>query len=145
MTLLASEPVVAACIGTNSKTKQRQAVQEVYRTSVSHPRRYIAEASHDPATGRPRIIYYRRYASVPGYFKSFVRNHECCHHLGHRNEITANCCALRRMRLSPSGVAAIRNYIVAKDVNSQTIIDYQGQGSLFWSKTAKSCPSVARG
>jgi len=35
----------AACLGVNSKTGQRQSVQEVYRTGVSHPRRFFAEAT----------------------------------------------------------------------------------------------------
>jgi hypothetical protein len=48
------------------------------------------------------------------------------------------------MQLSPSGLAAIRNYIVSRDVNSQTAVDYQGQGSLFWSKTANQCLGSAR-
>ena len=138
--LFAAAPVAAAaCTGTNIKTKQRQTVQEIYSTVVSHPRRFIAEATHDPKTGRPVIIYYSRYASAPGHFKSFIRNHECCHHLGHKDEISANCCALRRMRLFASGLAALRNYIISRDVNSLTRVDYAGQGSDFWSKTAKQC------
>jgi len=134
----------AACTGVNRQTGQRQTVQEIYRTSTNHPRRFFAEATHDRATERPQIIYYGRYATAPAYFKSFVRNHECCHHSGHRDEIAANCCALKRMQLSSSGLAALRSYIVSKDVNSQTIVDYQGQGSLFWSKTASRCLSSAQ-
>ena len=134
----ASAPALAACYGINNKTKQRQAVHEIYRAS-SHPKRYFAQATHDPRTGRPQIIYYRRYSAAPAHFKRFVRHHECCHHLGNRNEIAANCCALRRMRLSASGLAALRNYIVSRDVNSLTRVDYAGQGSDFWSKTAKQC------
>ena len=144
--LLVSAPVAAfACTGVNSKTKQRQTVHQIYKTGVSHPKRYFAEATHDPKTGRPLIIYYRRYATAPGYFKTFVRAHECCHHAGHRNEISANCCALRRMGLSSSGLAVLRNYIISRDVNSQTAVDYQGQGSAFWNKTANQCLGSARG
>jgi len=135
---VACAPAVAACYGTNSKTKQRQAVHEIYRSS-SHPKRYFAESTHDPKTGRPQIIYYARYSAAPAYFKRFVRYHECCHHLGNSNEIAANCCALRRMRLSSSGLAALRNYIISRDVNSQTAVDYKGQGSAFWRKTASQC------
>jgi len=142
--LLVGAPATAACVGVNSKTKQRQSVHQIYRTSVSHPRRYFAESTHDPASGRPVIIYYRRYAQAPAYFKSFVRAHECCHHLGHRNEIAANCCALRRLRLSPASTAALRNYIISRDVNSETKNDHNGQGREFWSKTERSCPTVAR-
>ncbi|MHA1572833.1 MAG: hypothetical protein ACTSX8_02465 [Alphaproteobacteria bacterium] len=131
-------PAVAACYGTNSKTKQRQAVQEIYRAS-SHPKRYLAQATHNPRTGRPQIFYYRRYSTAPAHFKRFVRHHECCHHLGYSNEIAANCCAIRRMRLSSGGIAALRHYIIARDVNSQTKVDRQGQGSVFWNKTAKQC------
>ncbi len=40
---------------------------------MSHPRRFFAEATHDGATGRPQIIYYSRYGTAPGYFKSFIR------------------------------------------------------------------------
>jgi hypothetical protein len=136
---IATDTATGACLGVNKLTGQSQAVQEILRTGVSHPRRFFAEATHDRTTGRPQIIYYSRYAKAPGHFKSFVRNHECCHHAGHRDEIAANCCALRRMQLSGSGLAALRNYIVARDVNSQTLIDYAGQGSLFWSKTANRC------
>jgi len=138
--LFAYAPTVAraACYGTNSKTKQRQAVQEIHRSS-SHPKRYFAESTHDPRTGRPQIIYYARYSAAPAYFKSFIRAHECCHQAGNRNEIAANCCALRRLQPSSRGLAAIRNYIIARDVNSQTAVDYHGQGSLFWSKTANQC------
>jgi hypothetical protein len=89
-----------ACLGVNSLTGKSQAAQEIYRTNFSHPRRFFAEATHDRATGRPLIIYYSRYARAPGHFKSFIRNHECCHHNGHKDEIAANCCALRRMNLS---------------------------------------------
>ena len=48
------------------------------------------------------------------------------------------------MGLSASGLAALRTYIAARDVNSQTIVDYQGQGSLFWSKTASRCLGSAQ-
>jgi hypothetical protein len=75
----------------------------------------------------------------PSYFKTFVRQHELCHHLGYRNEIDANCCAIRRMRLSSSGIAALRNYIISRDVNSQTAVDHPGQGAAFWGKTASRC------
>jgi hypothetical protein len=90
------------------------------------------------------IIYYRRYAQAPSYFKSFVRAHECCHHLGHRSEIAANCCALKRLRVSRGSTAALRNYIITRDVNSETKRDHKGQGSKFWSKTERSCPTLAR-
>jgi len=144
LALCAGTPAAGACLGVNSQTGQSQSVQEIYRTGMSHPRRFFAEATHDRATGRPQIIYYSRYGTAPAYFKSFVRQHECCHHNGHRDEIEANCCALRRMGLSASGLAALRTYIVARDVNSQTIVDYQGQGSLFWSKTASRCLGSAQ-
>lgn len=134
-----AQPAAAACTGVNKKTGKRQSVQQIYRTKVSHPRRFFAESTHHRASGRPQIVYYRRYATAPGYFKSFIRAHECCHHAGHRNEISANCCALRRLRLSRRGAAAIGRYIVSRDVNSQTVIDYKGQGSLFWSKTVSAC------
>jgi len=144
VSLLVGATAVSACTGVNSKTKQRQSVQQVYRTNVSHPRRHFAESRHDPASGRPITIYYRRYAQAPAYFKSFTRAHECCHHLGNRDEIAANCCALKRLRLSRSSTAALRNYIISRDVNSETKGDYRGQGSKFWSKTERRCPSVAR-
>jgi hypothetical protein len=142
--LLLGAPAAVACTGVNSKTKQRQSVQQIYRTSISHPKRHYAESTHDPASGRPVTIYYRRYARAPAHFKSFVRAHECCHHLGHSSEIAANCCALKRMRLSRGATIALRNYIVSRDVNSETKNDHKGQGSKFWSKTERSCPSVAR-
>ena len=145
LVLFASTPAVAgACVGVNSRTGQSQTVQEVYRTGISHPRRFFAEATHDRASGRPQIIYYGRYANAPAHFKSFIRNHECCHHNGHKDEIAANCCALRRMGLSAGGVAAIRTYVVSRDVNSETAVDYAGQGKLFWSKTASRCLSSAQ-
>jgi hypothetical protein len=140
---LAADAAVAACTGANRLTGKSQAVQEIFRTGTSHPRRFFAEATHDRATGRPQIIYYSRYANAPGHFKSFVRQHECCHHLGHKDEISANCCALRRMGLSASGLAALRSYIVSRDVNSQTVVDYAGQGALFWNKTESRCLSQA--
>jgi hypothetical protein len=144
ISLCACTPAAAgACLGVNSQTGQSQSVQELYRTAVSHPRRFFAESTHDGATGRPLIIYYRRYSTAPDYFKSFIRNHECCHQSGHKDEIDANCCALRRMGLSASGLAALRTYIVSRDVNSQTVVDYTGQGSLFWSKTASRCLGTA--
>ena len=133
--LFAAAPVAAnACTGTNSKTKQRESVQQIYRSS-SHPKRYFAEATHDPRTGRPQIIYYARYNSAPSYFKSFIRAHECCHHsLGHiakfkqglgqlgpqpffyiapalrQMELEADCCAVRllRDRHEEDGIAAAR-------------------------------------
>ncbi|MGH6826144.1 hypothetical protein [Methyloceanibacter sp.] len=139
LAVFAYAPVAAAaCLGVNSKTGERQSVQEIYRTGVSHPRHFFAEAAHDRG-GRPLIIYYSRYASAPAYFKSFVRQHECCHHAGQSNEIAANCCALRRMGLSKSGLASLRSYIVSRDVNSETATDYQGQGTLFWGKTESRC------
>jgi hypothetical protein len=134
----------AACVGVNSHTGQSQSAQEVFRTGTSHPRRFFAEATHDRATGRPQIIYYSRYGTAPAHFKNFIRHHECCYHSGHRDEIEANCCALRRMGLWAGGLAALRTYIVSRDVNSQTIVDYQGQGSLFWSKTASRCLGSAQ-
>ena len=143
LSLFAATQAAGACLGTNKLTGKSQAVQEIYRNGTSHPRRFFAEATSDRATGRPQIIYYARYANAPGHFKSFVRNHECCHHAGHKDEISANCCALRRMGLSASGLAALRSYIVSRDVNSQTVVDYAGQGALFWSKTASRCLSQA--
>ena len=142
MSLGAFEQVAAAQRGAKHKTAKHHAVHEVYRTSVSHPLRYFAETKRD-RSGRPTIVYYRRYTTAPGYFQSFVRNHERCHLGGHGNEIAASCCALERMRLSQSGVAAVRNYIVTKDVNSETAVDYQGQGRLFWSKIERRCPGAA--
>lgn len=129
----------AAYRGAKSKA---EAIHEVYRTGVNHPRRYFAESTRDRSE-RPTIIYYRRYRTAPGYFKSFIRNHERCHLSGYRNEIAASCCALERMKLSKSGVAAIRHYIVSRDVNSETAVDYQGQGRLFWSKIESGCPGAS--
>jgi hypothetical protein len=43
------------------------------------------------------------------------------------------------MGLSKSGAAALRNYIVSRDVNSETARDYKGQGALFWGKTESRC------
>jgi hypothetical protein len=48
------------------------------------------------------------------------------------------------MGLSASGLSAVKSYIVSKDVNSETAVDYAGQGSLFWSKTARSCLGQAQ-
>jgi hypothetical protein len=48
------------------------------------------------------------------------------------------------MGLSKSGLAALQSYIVSKDVNSQTVTDYEGQGFLFWTKTANHCLSPSR-
>jgi hypothetical protein len=128
----------AAYRSAKSNAGKHQAIHEVYRTGVNHPQRYFAESTRD-SSGRPTIVYYRRYSTAPGYFKSFVRNHERCHLGGYRNEIAASCCALERMKLSKSGVAAIRHYIVSRDVNSETAVDYQGQGRLFWSKIQSRC------
>ena len=52
ITLLAFAPASAGCTGINSKTKQRQAVQEIYRSS-SHPKRYFAEFDPRPQNGTP--------------------------------------------------------------------------------------------
>jgi hypothetical protein len=142
LSLGALEQVAAAQRGAKHKSAKRHSVHEVYRTGVSHPLRYFAEVRHD-RSGRATIVYYRRYATAPGYFQSFVRNHERCHLSGHGNEIAASCCALERMRLSQGGVAAVRNYIIAKDVNSETVVDYKGQGQLFWSKIERRCPGAA--
>lgn len=141
MSLGTFETVAAAHRGAKYKPAQH-GVHEVYRTNVSHPLRYFAETKRD-RSGRTTIVYYHRYATAPGYFQSFVRNHERCHLSGHSNEISASCCALERMRLSRGGVAAVRNYIVARDVNSETAVDYKGQGQLFWSKIERSCPRAA--
>ena len=43
------------------------------------------------------------------------------------------------MQLSGSALASLRSYIVSRDVNSQTVVDYAGQGALFWNKTASRC------
>jgi hypothetical protein len=66
LSLCAATDAVGACLGVNRLTEKSQAVQEVFRTSFSHPRRFFAEATHDRGTGRPLIIYYSRYASAPG-------------------------------------------------------------------------------
>jgi len=138
-------PAVAACTGLNSRSGQAQSVREIYRTGYSHPGRFIAEATHDPRSGRPLIIYYRRYRSLPGYYRSFVRHHECCHHLLDRrgarssDEVAANCCALRRMGLSRGGLARIKNYMIKHDINSDVIFNYHGAGVSFWNRTASRC------
>jgi hypothetical protein len=128
----------AARKGAHRHSGKKQAVREIYKTGTNHPKRFFAEYTRD-RSGRPTIIYYRRYATAPGYFKTFVRQHELCHHLGYRNEIDANCCAIKRMGLSRSGIAALRNYIISRDVNSQTAVDHPGQGAAFWGKTASRC------
>lgn len=128
----------AASAGGHSRPGKRQAVREVYKTGTSHPKRFFAESTHD-RNGRPVIIYYRRYATAPAHFQSFVRHHERCHQAGYRNEIAANCCAMRRMKLSGRRLAALRDYIIAHDVNSETVVDHPGQGASFWSKTASQC------
>ena len=134
--------VAAANRGTKTQAAKHRTVREVYRTGVNYPRRYFAETARD-RSGRPTIIYYRRYSTAPGYFKTFIRTHERCHLSGHRNEIAANCCALERMRLSKRGLAAIRHYIVSRDVNSETAVDYKGQGRLFWRKIESRCPPAS--
>jgi hypothetical protein len=124
--------------GVRGHSGKKHAVREIYKTGTNHPKRFFAEYTRD-RSGRPTIVYYRRYATAPSYFKTFVRQHELCHHLGYRNEIDANCCAIRRMRLSSSGIAAMRNYIISRDVNTQTAVDHPGQGAAFWGKTAGRC------
>jgi hypothetical protein len=143
MPVLLDSSADAARKGVHRHSGKRPAVREIYKTGTSHPRRFFAEATRD-SRGRPVIIYYRRYATAPAYFKSFIRNHELCHHLGYRNEIDANCCAIRRMRLSSRGLAALRNYIISHDVNSQTVIDHPGQGAAFWASTSSRCLGGAR-
>jgi hypothetical protein len=124
--------------GVRGHSGKKPAVREIYKTGTNHPKRFFAEYTRD-SSGRPTIVYYRRYATAPSYFKTFVRQHELCHHLGHRNEIAANCCAIKRMRLSKSGIAALRNYIISRDVNSQTAVDHAGQGAAFWASTSSRC------
>jgi hypothetical protein len=138
--LLASLAILLCAFGPVAAAYRagHHAIHEIYRTGVNHPRRYFAESTRD-RSGRPTIIYYRRYSTAPGYFKSFIRNHEHCHLSGYRNEIAASCCALGRMKLSKSGLAAIRHYVVSRDVNSESAVDYQGQGRLFWSKIESRC------
>ena len=58
--LLAPPAALAACTGVNIKTGRAQSVREIYRTRVSHAGRFIAKATHDPKSGRPLIVYYRR-------------------------------------------------------------------------------------
>ncbi len=136
------------CTGVNFKTGRPQSVRVIYKTKVSHPDRYFAEATHDPKSGRPLIIYYRRYATAPGIFRSFVARHECCHHSIERaggrsgDEIAANCCALRGM--SKSARAAVGRYIKSRGVNSNVMFAYSGMGDDFWSRTAGRCPGLAR-
>ena len=146
-------PVLAnpafACTGINIKTNKAQTVRQVF-TSKSHPQRYIAAASFDPATGRPLITYYRRYSRLPGYYKSFVRHHECCHHIHRRrgqgfgDEIGANCCALRRMRVSKSLARKIKGYMIRQNINSDVAINSPGVGADFWVRTYSRCPGSAR-
>jgi len=138
----------AACWGTNYKTGNKQTVREVYRTGVAHPKRYIAEATYSNKNGQPLIIYYKRYTKFPALYRSFIRLHECCHHAaghsGFSDEVGANCCALRRMRLTRARAARIRNIMISHNINSNTVIDYPGQGAEFWSRTAARCPKAAR-
>ena len=138
----------AACWGTNYKTGKKQAVREMYRTSVAHPKRYIAEATYSPKTGQPLIIYYNRYNRFSALYRSFIRLHECCHHAagrsGFSDEVGANCCALRRMRLSRASAARVRSIMISHNINSDTLIDYPGQGKEFWRRTAARCPKAAR-
>ena len=146
--VLASWPEAAeACTGVNFHTGKPQSVRQIYKTRVNHPGRYFAEATHDRKSGRPLIIYYRRYATAPGFFKSFVRRHECCHHIIERrggnahDEIAANCCALRG--LSKATRARVGRYIVSRGVNSNAMFAYAGAGQAFWNRTAARCPGLA--
>jgi len=97
--LSAPPPMSAACTGVNISTGRAQSVRAIYRTRVNHAGHYIAEATHDRKSGRPLIIYYRRYNGLPATYRAFVRQHECCHHILQRqgrdshDEIAANCCA----------------------------------------------------
>lgn len=142
-------PIAAeACTGVNFKTGRPQSVRVIYKTKVSHPDRFFAEATHDRKSGRPLIIYYRRYATAPGFFRSFVARHECCHHSIERaggrggDEIAANCCALRS--LGKSTRAAVGRYIVSRDVNSNAVFGFSGMGGQFWNRTVSRCPNLAR-
>ncbi|MFQ5625220.1 MAG: hypothetical protein ACE5FM_01025 [Methyloligellaceae bacterium] len=139
---------VEACTGVNFHTGRRQSVQVIYRTKANHPDRYFAEATHNPKSGRPVIIYYRRYARAPAFFRRFVARHECCHHSIERaggnagDEVAANCCALRGM--SKSARAAVGRYIVSRGVNSNAMFNYAGVGEEFWRGTVARCPDLAK-
>ena len=142
-------PAAHACTGINFHTGKRQKVRVIYKTRVSHPGRYIAEATYAPKSGRPLIIYYRRYNSLPGLYKRFVRLHECCHHRAARggafsDETGANCCALRRMRLSKRQAAFIKSTMIRHNINSDTFATVPGQGAVFWRRTYARCPRAAR-
>ena len=139
----------AACWGRNHITGQRQQVREIYRTSYRHPGRFIAEATASKS-GQPLIIYYNRYARLPAFYKSFVRQHECCHHwlrskgLNSGDEIAANCCALRRMRVSKRTARRIKGYMIRNDINSDVVVNSPGVGLEFWARTIARCPRAAR-
>ncbi len=141
--LIVSAVPAQACTGVNFHTGKPQSVRVIYKTKTNHPDRYFAEATHDPKSGRPLTIFYRRYARAPAVFRSFVARHECCHHSIERrggnahDEIAANCCALRGM--SKSARAAVGRYIVSKGVNSSTVFAYSGMGEAFWSRTVNRC------
>ncbi|MGE5260624.1 MAG: hypothetical protein ACM3MH_07075, partial [Actinomycetota bacterium] len=129
---------VCALMSVAATSRAAQSFHEIYRTGISHPQRYFAETTHD-GTGRPVVIYYHRYSTALAYFQSFIRAHERCHVSGYHNEVAASCCALNRLGSSRSQRAAIGNYIVSRDVNPETVVDYQGQGRLFWSKIEARC------
>ena len=109
LTLLMMPAMVAeaACWGWNNRTGKRQAVREVYTSTATG---LIAESKYSPS-GQPLIIYYRRYRGLSSLFRRFTRAHECCHHATrgmNTSEVAANCCAIRRMRLSPAQAERIK-------------------------------------
>ena len=147
--LLVSANPAFACTGANIKANKTQTVKQIV-TNQSHPKRYMAAASFDPVSGRPLITYYRRYIQAPSYFKRFIRHHECCHHILYRNgyslgdEIGANCCAFRRMKLTKKTAHKIKNYMIREKINSYVAIKTDGVGAEFWSRTVARCPKTAR-
>lgn len=138
-----------ACTGVNYKTGKPQTVKQIF-SSKKHTQNYIAEATSNSATGQPLIIYYHRYKRAPAYYKTFVRHHECCHHIMRRkgmnsgDETGANCCALRRMRVSKRLARKIKNYMISQNINSDAWSNYEGVGAEFWARTYARCPRAAR-
>jgi hypothetical protein len=129
-----AQPIqVFQCRAKNDKTGKEVSVLE--RRDV--PTANWANAFFDADTGQPTILYSRKVSTMAPPVQAFIQMHECCHLSENlEDEIEANCCAIRRMKLSDRDLGEVEK--VTKSVGWLPV-GYGGSGEEFWRLTMEKC------
>jgi hypothetical protein len=134
-----ADPGQFQCVGRNRFSGLANVPVEKHGENVSWD---YAAFFTDPVHGTPIIVYGPRFREVSPLMQAFIRRHECQHANGVVDEITANCLALRQMRvqgLTPPQEAELARWHLAQ---GRLDPQYGSSGVAFWERTLQCAASV---